>query len=625
MQPEEVGSVSRRNIISRNKTDIVWELLGPIISKFAQWVVPRTIYRHGFRVDAGEAKTQRGCRRKKWYACRHFFFQRGRVVVLIFADSRSSTLFVSNLPYTATSTDLKTLFSDIAPVRNAFVVLDHDTGISKGVGYVSFAIKEDVQLALEKISSEGLTIDGRSVRAQLAETRHKDKDHASTSGKNVDPEAKPAKAGKPRNPRGVGSVPKDPLAIRTVALSGLPPSIDAKVLWKKVRKQEGAEKVDWPVKLQTGEEDPTQGIYSPLPRLHGPGYLTGATILAYALFSDPQTVQDAVKKLHAHIFKGSIISATLKKRADSFQKPVTSTSTYASLSPAKSGTTPKLAPNRASRLIIRNLPFDIKEEDIKATFLPYGPIHSIDIPQTEDGRAKGFAFVWMMSKGDAQRALEKCNGTKIRAGVAEQLVQAKQKKKKQVRIEEKMSKEKAREEQDKAEEVAGTERVIAVDWALSKDRWEEEKAKMEVDEGVEMADGDSDSGEGSEPESESGSDEEGDSDSEEGSGDSSEGEDEDENRQKPRLPAPEAGTTLFVRNIPFEATEDELRVLWVVSSHHVLTRRSRDHTVSARLARSVMHVSRRTTRRVDPRARVSSASGTSNTRTRPSRRAISCA
>ena len=55
------------------------------------------------------------------------------------------------------------------------------------------------------------------------------------------------------------STPKDPLADRTVVLSGLPSSIDAKILWKKHQKQEGAEKVDWPVKVETGEEDPTQG------------------------------------------------------------------------------------------------------------------------------------------------------------------------------------------------------------------------------------------------------------------------------------------------------------------------------------------------------------------------------
>ncbi|KAF9652714.1 RNA-binding domain-containing protein [Thelephora ganbajun] len=470
------------------------------------------------------------------------------VAHLNFQDSRSSTLFVSNLPYTATSTDLKTLFSDIAPVRNAFVVLEHDTGISKGVGYVSFAIKEDVQLALEKISSEGLTIDGRSVRAQLAETRRKDKDSVSTSGKNVGQEAKPTKTGKSK---GIVSTSKDPLAIRTVVLSGLPSSIDAKVLWKKIRKQEGAEKVDWPANLQTGEEDPTQ---------------------AYALFSDLKTAQDAVKKLHAHIFKGSIISATLKKRIDNSQKPAASTSTHgsSSSSPTKSQSKPQLAPSRANRLIVRNLPFDIKEEDIKATFLPCGPIHSIDIPKTEDGRAKGFAFVWMMSKGDAQRALERCNGMKIRAGVAEQLVQAKQKKKKQVRIEEKISKEKARKDQEKAEEeVAGVERVIAVDWALSKDRWEEAKVKMEVDEDAEMGESDSDSGESNESEGDSGSGsgsgEEDAIDSKEILGDNSdeEGEEDESGKPlKPQLPAPEAGTTLFVRNIPFEATEDELRVLF---------------------------------------------------------------
>jgi len=256
-----------------------------------------------------------------------------------------------------------------------------------------------------------------------------------------------------------------------------------------------------------------------------------------------------------------MISATLKKRVDDFQKPVASAPTHASSSsPTKSQSEPKLAPSRANRLIVRNLPFDIKEEDVKATFLPHGPIHSIDIPQTEDGRAKGFAFVWMMSKGDAQRALEKCNGTKVRAGIAEQLVQAKQKKKKQKRIEEMMSKEKTRKEQEKAEEeVAGVERVIAVDWALSKDRWEEEKVKMEVDEDVEMDDADSDNGEGSESEGEprsgSGSEEWSEDSSDEGK------EDEGEKPQKPQLPAPETGTTLFVRNVPFEATEDELRML----------------------------------------------------------------
>ena len=34
-----------------------------------------------------------------------------------------------------------------------------------------------------------------------------------------------------------------------------------------------------------------------------------------------------------------------------------------------------------------------------------------------------------------------------------------------------------------------------------------------------------------------------------------------EEKKRPSLPLPEAGTTLFIRNLPFLATEDELRTL----------------------------------------------------------------
>jgi nucleolar protein 4 len=95
-------------------------------------------------------------------SCYFFFLHRA---ILIFDRS---TLFVSNLPYTATSTDLNTLFSDIAPVRSAFVVLEHGTGASKGVGYVSFAIPEDAKAAFDSISADGIALDGRKLRIEWA-------------------------------------------------------------------------------------------------------------------------------------------------------------------------------------------------------------------------------------------------------------------------------------------------------------------------------------------------------------------------------------------------------------------------------------------------------------------------
>nr|VWO94873.1 Eukaryotic translation initiation factor 3 subunit G (eIF3g) (Eukaryotic translation initiation factor 3 RNA-binding subunit) (eIF-3 RNA-binding subunit) (Translation initiation factor eIF3 p33 subunit homolog) (eIF3 p33 homolog) [Ganoderma boninense] len=496
-----------------------------------------------------------------------------------------STLFVSNLPYTATSTDIKTLFSDIAPVRSAFVVLEHGTGVSKGVGYVSFAIREDATMAIDKISKEGITLDGRSLRVQWAGSKNKDHEQ--------DDQPKP-KADKsvPRPTRPTG--PADPLAIRTVVVSGLPGGIDSKTLWKKVRKLPGAEKVEWPIKLDGGQEDST---------------------LAHAIFETPANAMEAVNKLHAHVYKGSLLSATLKKRLDGLAKAAKSKPTKPSSSvPQKVKSAP--APNRNSRLIVRNLPFDVTEQDLRAIFLPYGPIYSVHIPLTSDAkhehdedavklegdeakprtqvqaqqRSKGFAFVWFLSRKDAEKAMEGCNGMTVEAGMAETLVSDKQKKKKQ-RREEKKLKEKSvvegeaavGEEGEEEDDGSHRKRTIAVDWALSKDKWEAEKAKLEEaqeqekDEDVEMDGKDSESSS-----SEDGEDGSQESDEEEQLGvhdddsdsngsdaeesDSNAGED-DENDEdgkpaKPTLPAPEVGTTVFVRNVPFEATEDELRTLF---------------------------------------------------------------
>ncbi|OJA15609.1 hypothetical protein AZE42_09640 [Rhizopogon vesiculosus] len=94
-------------------------------------------------------------------------------------SSHGSTLFVSNLPYNATSTDLQTTFSDLAPVRYAFVVMNHGTGESKGFGYVSFSIREDAQTAFDTVSTEGISINGRKLRVRWADKKDKGKSSSS--------------------------------------------------------------------------------------------------------------------------------------------------------------------------------------------------------------------------------------------------------------------------------------------------------------------------------------------------------------------------------------------------------------------------------------------------------------
>jgi nucleolar protein 4 len=410
------------------------------------------------------------------------------------------------------------------------------------------------------------------------------------------------------------------LAIRTIVISGLPQPIDSKVLWKKIRKYEGAEKVDWPIKNENGDEDSHTGslelFFFFLPRKLDSLILL--PFLAHVLFTTPSSAFDAVNKLHAHVYKGSLISVTLKKRIDTLAKPTTpleKNSTNPTTSEVK-GKISVATPSHASRLIIRNMPFNATEQDLRAIFLPYGPIFSIQIPTddktTKKGddddndmtptatankkvRTKGFAFVWMLSKKDAERAMEGCNGMVVRAGTAETLVSDKQKKKKLKRIEKKL-KESARAGKKVADEEAdpvdededmekeelmddkrANERVIAVDWALSKEKWKVEKAKIEeAMHEVSESEGDAeDDSRGSSDSDDEDSDDDDDDDDDEGrlglhggedednsdAGSEQDEEENDEQRVKPQLPHPEAGTTLFIRNISFSATEDELRTL----------------------------------------------------------------
>lgn len=118
--------------------------------------------------------------------------------------------------------------------------------------------------------------------------------------------------------------------------------------------------------------------------------------------------------------------------------------------------------------------------------------------------------------------------------------------------------------------------MVAVDWALSKEKWQEATKGEEKKEGEkESSDSGSDSGSESESNSESGegSDEESSGDegtsvvsgSEESSNtDENEEEEEEEEEEpvKPTLPTVDVGSTLFIRNLPFETTELELNTLF---------------------------------------------------------------
>jgi nucleolar protein 4 len=199
--------------------------------------------------------------------------------------------------------------------------------------------------------------------------------------------------------------------------------------------------------------------------------------------------------------------------------------------------------------------------DIASAFASFGPIQTIRL-------LKGYAFITFITKASAQAALEGMNNKRIYAGMEKD------------RIQEAASHEltsiKRKKEKGKIVGVKG--RMCAVDWALEKEQYMKLEAEAnrptsapevagELKNGIEH---DPDAPDSDEEDEEEDSDEDEDEEddltpepidmneleppSEAELSDEDAGKDGDANKAK----ATDEGTTLFVRNIQFEATEDEL-------------------------------------------------------------------
>ena len=78
-------------------------------------------------------------------------------------------LYVGNLPYTTTEEELAELFGDYDPVHAAKIVRDHETGRSRGFGFVLLD-REHAMVALEKMN--GVDFGGRTLRIGEARVRY---------------------------------------------------------------------------------------------------------------------------------------------------------------------------------------------------------------------------------------------------------------------------------------------------------------------------------------------------------------------------------------------------------------------------------------------------------------------
>ena len=75
-------------------------------------------------------------------------------------------LYVGNLPYSVADSDLQRLFEAHGSVVSAQVIMDRDTGRSKGFGFVEMGSDAEAQAAIADMN--GKEVDGRSLTVNEA-------------------------------------------------------------------------------------------------------------------------------------------------------------------------------------------------------------------------------------------------------------------------------------------------------------------------------------------------------------------------------------------------------------------------------------------------------------------------
>ena len=80
-----------------------------------------------------------------------------------------SKLYVGNLSYNVTNSDLEQMCSPHGTVRSAEVIQDRDTGRSKGFGFVQMGSDQEAQAAVSALN--GQEHDGRALTVNEAKPR----------------------------------------------------------------------------------------------------------------------------------------------------------------------------------------------------------------------------------------------------------------------------------------------------------------------------------------------------------------------------------------------------------------------------------------------------------------------
>jgi len=181
---------------------------------------------------------------------------------------------------------------------------------------------------------------------------------------------------------------------------------------------------------------------------------------------------------------------------------------------------------KRGRIVVRNVAFDATEKELKEVFSGVGKLRDLNAPKRKDGKLKGFVFVQYGSMREAQKAISELN-TALIAG-----------------------------------------RPVVVDWALPKNEYDAKVAETtqnnsendENDKENDDNDDDSDDSDEESSEEEEEEDNDNDDDNETNQDNAKDSESIKAKPKKPKVdPNKQPEHTLFIRKLPLDATNDDVR------------------------------------------------------------------
>lgn len=342
-------------------------------------------------------------------------------------NRKENQIFVRNLSYETISEDLIGLFEEFGPIKAATIVMKD--GVSRGFGFVKFALDDDADAALNAL--QGKELRGRKLKLEIAVQRGQSSKGIGSSEeimKNDQGERNDSRCENSPNVRAQTPLSEGNISLQAVVF-GVPPDVN-----KKVFKEAVIKFVPFKSKKLTVELlKPDHLLYDQvcIDQIYPPGR---AMLLSVPSRQDVTKLVSSLDNITAKALGININNAEDDKQSNAKRKFCCR---------AVKDITPLHVRKQKCRLILRNLSFQASEENIQSKLFKFGPMVEVSIPRVEidpnsiknnnadgnkysrnrlnkkirDGKPqlkpRGFAFVTFLCEIDSEKAVRESEGLKI--------------------------------------------------------------------------------------------------------------------------------------------------------------------------------------------------------------------